>query len=135
MWKTRLVPEVIDSNQLYLAYQQIIRTRPDGATFNDGDIFDHAVYNPRDGKKTVLYQYDGGYFSAPELYSEDYRFYQSIEYDKERDRLIASATGTAFHLGDRVRVRAARVNIPLGEINFDLLPPEEAEQEAEQAAN
>ena len=57
------------------------------------------------------------------------------EFDKERDRLIASATGTTFRLGDRVRVRAARVNIPLGEINFDLLPPEEAEENAEQTAN
>ncbi len=34
---------VIDKNQQYMAYQQIVRTRPDGATFNDGDIFDHAV--------------------------------------------------------------------------------------------
>ncbi len=34
---------VIDKNQQYMAYQQLVRTRPDGATFNDGDIFDHAV--------------------------------------------------------------------------------------------
>jgi ribonuclease R len=51
------------------------------------------------------------------------------EYDRERGRLVSAATGTTFRLGDRVRVRAAHANIPLGEINFDLLPP--AEEEAE----
>jgi len=49
------------------------------------------------------------------------------EYDADRGRLIGTATGITFRLGDRVRVRAARVNIPLGEINFDLLPPMEEE--------
>ena len=53
-----------------------------------------------------------------------------FEYDRERSRLVGSATGVAFHLGDRVRVRAARVSIPLGEINFDLLPPAEETAEA-----
>ncbi len=47
------------------------------------------------------------------------------EYDKERSRLVGSATGTVFKLGDRVRVRAESVNVPLGEINFELLPPRE----------
>ena len=45
------------------------------------------------------------------------------EFDKERSRLVGSATGTVFKLGDRVRVRLERANIPLGEINFELLPP------------
>ena len=45
------------------------------------------------------------------------------EFDRERGRLIGSATGTVFKLGDRVRVRAESVNVPLGEINFELLPP------------
>jgi len=47
-----------------------------------------------------------------------------FEYDADRSRLIGTATGITFRLGDRVRVRAARVNVPLGEINFDLLPVE-----------
>ena len=45
------------------------------------------------------------------------------EYDRERGRLVGSATGTVFKLGDRVRVRVERVNVPLGEINFQLAPP------------
>ena len=45
------------------------------------------------------------------------------EFDKERSRLVGSATGTVFQLGDRVRVRVERVNVPLGEVNFELLPP------------
>jgi len=49
------------------------------------------------------------------------------EYDADRSRLIGTATGITFRLGDRVRVRAARVNVPLGEINFDLLPVEDGE--------
>ena len=48
-----------------------------------------------------------------------------FEYDRDRSRLIGTATGTIFRLGDRVRVRAAQANVPLGEINFDLLPPVE----------
>jgi len=48
-----------------------------------------------------------------------------FEYDADRSRLIGTATGITFRLGDRVRVRAARVSVPLGEINFDLLPVEE----------
>ena len=54
------------------------------------------------------------------------------EYDRERGRLVSAATGTTFRLGDRVRVRAAHANIPLGEINFDLLPPEEADSDLSQ---
>ena len=50
-----------------------------------------------------------------------------FEYDADRSRLIGTATGITFRLGDRVRVRAARVNVPLGEINFDLLPVEDGE--------
>jgi len=49
------------------------------------------------------------------------------EYDKEREQLVGSATGTVFRLGDRVRVAAELVNVPLGEINFELLPPKEEE--------
>ena len=64
------------------------------------DIFDHAVYNPRDGKKTVLYKYDSGYFSAPELYSEDYRFYQSIEYNKERELFVCGLYRMNLDNGD-----------------------------------
>ncbi len=45
------------------------------------------------------------------------------EFDRERGRLVGSATGTVFKLGDRVRVRIERANVPLGEINFELLPP------------
>lgn len=45
------------------------------------------------------------------------------EYDADRGRLVGSATGAVFKPGDRVRVRVERVNIPLGEINFELLPP------------
>lgn len=47
------------------------------------------------------------------------------EYDGERNRLVGSATGAVFALGDRVRVRAERANVPLGEIDFQLLPPRE----------
>ena len=50
-----------------------------------------------------------------------------FEYDGERGRLIGTATGVTFRLGDRVRVRATQANIPLGDINFDLLPPAEEE--------
>ena len=46
-----------------------------------------------------------------------------FEYDRERNLLRGEATGTVFRLGDRVRVRVERVSIPLGEINFELLPP------------
>lgn len=45
------------------------------------------------------------------------------EYDRARSRLRGSATGTVFALGDRVRVRAESASVPLGEINFALLPP------------
>jgi ribonuclease R len=55
-----------------------------------------------------------------------------FEYDADRGRLIGTATGITFRLGDRVRVRAAQANIPLGEINFDLLPPAEADAGAEE---
>lgn len=46
-----------------------------------------------------------------------------FEFDADRNRLVGSATGTVFKPGDRVRVRAERVSVPLGEINFELLPP------------
>ena len=45
------------------------------------------------------------------------------EFDKARSRLVGEATGNVFALGDRVRVRVERVNVPLGEINFQLVPP------------
>ncbi len=45
------------------------------------------------------------------------------EYDRERGRLVGEATGTVFKPGDRVRVKAEYANVPLGEINFRLLPP------------
>ena len=50
-----------------------------------------------------------------------------FEYDKDRSLLIGTATGITFRLGDRVRVKAVQANVPLGEINFDLLPPEETD--------
>ena len=56
------------------------------------------------------------------------------EYDGARNLLLGSATGTVFKLGDRVRVRVERVSIPLGEINFELLPPpreDEVQRESE----
>ena len=34
-----------------------------------------------------------------------------------------AAGGRVYALGDAVRVRVERVNVPLGEINFELLPP------------
>ena len=45
------------------------------------------------------------------------------EFDKSRSQLVASGTGNAFRLGDRVRVRVEQVNVPMGEINFTLVPP------------
>ncbi|MGM9626436.1 MAG: DUF5050 domain-containing protein [Eubacteriales bacterium] len=48
-------------------------------------IFNHALYNPAENQKTVLYDYDDSFFSGPELYTEDYRFYPGIEYDTERE--------------------------------------------------
>ena len=45
------------------------------------------------------------------------------EFDRSRSVLRGSATGTTFKPGDRVRVRALSANVPLGEINFELLPP------------
>ena len=48
-----------------------------------------------------------------------------FEYDKDRNRLLGEATGICFNLGDRVRVQVERVSIPLGEINFLLVPPRE----------
>ena len=63
-------------------------------------IFDHALYNSVDGKKTVLYEYDGSYFSGPELYSENYRFYHSIEYDKERDIFVTGLYRMNLKNGD-----------------------------------
>ncbi len=44
-------------------------------------------------------------------------------FNKDKNCLIGDATGTVFQLGDRVRVRAESANVPLGEINFQLLPP------------
>ena len=51
-----------------------------------------------------------------------------FEYDKDRSQLTGTATGVTFRLGDRVRVKAVQANVPLGEINFDLLPPAESEE-------
>ena len=45
------------------------------------------------------------------------------EFDKSHSQLVASGTGNAFRLGDRVRVRVEQVNVPMGEINFTLVPP------------
>ena len=57
------------------------------------------------------------------------------EYDAVRRRLFGTATGTVFKPGDRVRVRAVQVSVPLGEINFELLPPrQDGEAEAEPGA-
>lgn len=57
------------------------------------------------------------------------------EYDAVRRRLFGTATGTVFKPGDRVRVRAVQVSVPLGEINFELLPPRQDEEaEAEPGA-
>ncbi|MBQ3269645.1 MAG: ribonuclease R [Clostridia bacterium] len=47
------------------------------------------------------------------------------EFDRFRSMLRGSATGTTFKPGDRVRVRAESANVPLGEINFELVPPRE----------
>ncbi len=47
------------------------------------------------------------------------------EFDRDRGRLVGEATGTVFKPGDRVRVEVERVSVPLGEINFRLLPPRE----------
>jgi len=44
-------------------------------------------------------------------------------YDAGHSRLVGEATGAAFSLGDRVRVRVERVFVPAGEIDFALLPP------------
>ena len=59
-----------------------------GTIIKEVHIFDHSLYNPMDGKKTVLYEYDGSYFTGPELYSGNFRFYHSIEYDKARDMFV-----------------------------------------------
>ena len=50
------------------------------------------------------------------------------EFNKERGWLVGSATGTIFKLGDRVRVRIESAHVPLGEINFELLPPRVEEE-------
>ena len=50
-------------------------------------------------------------------------------YDAERSRIVGEATGTVFKLGDRVRVRMESAVIPAGEINFELLPPEQKDRE------
>lgn len=71
-----------------------------GVIIKEVHIFDHALYDPTDGKKTVLYEYNGNYFSGPELYSEDYRFYHSIEYDKERDLFITGLYRMNLKNGD-----------------------------------
>jgi len=43
--------DVLSENQRLMAYQHIIRTRPDGATFRDGDMWNTA---PEDGVYTVM---------------------------------------------------------------------------------
>ena len=53
------------------------------------------------------------------------------EYDAAHRRLFGTATGTVFGLGDRVRVRAVQVSIPLGEINFELVPPRQGDETEE----
>ena len=53
------------------------------------------------------------------------------EFDKDRGRLVGSATGTVFKVGDRVRVRIERASVPLGEINFELLPPRQSDAAVE----
>ena len=42
-------------------------------------------------------------------------------YDADRGRIVGEATGNAYTLGDRVRVRVESANVPAGEINFELL--------------
>jgi len=71
-----------------------------GTIIKEVHIFDHALYDPVDGKKTVLYEYDGSYFTGPELYSEDYRFYHSIEYDKTRDLFVTGLYRMNLKSGD-----------------------------------
>ena len=46
-------------------------------------------------------------------------------FNREKGCLVGEATGGVFRAGDRVRVRPDTVNVPLGEINFILLPPKE----------
>lgn len=46
-------------------------------------------------------------------------------FNREKSCLVGEATGAVFKPGDRVRVRADSVNVPLGEINFVMLPPRE----------
>lgn len=45
------------------------------------------------------------------------------EFDAAHSRLVGNGAGIVFRVGDRVRVRAQSASIPLGEINFALLPP------------
>lgn len=49
-------------------------------------------------------------------------------YDEPNQRIVGQATGAVFKLGDRVRVRMESANVPAGEINFELLPPAEAQK-------
>ena len=56
------------------------------------------------------------------------------EYDREHSRLYGTATGTVFKPGDRVRVRIERASIPLGEINFALVPPAKGSGSEEEAS-
>ncbi|MGM9652112.1 MAG: DUF5050 domain-containing protein [Eubacteriales bacterium] len=71
-----------------------------GVITKEVHIFDHALYDPMTGKKTVLYEYDGSYFSGPELFSQDYRFYHSIEYDEARKLFVTGLYRMNLKNGD-----------------------------------
>ncbi len=71
-----------------------------GVMIEEVHIFDHALYNPLEAKKTVLYEYDGSYFSGPELYADNYRFYHSIEYDREKELFVTGLYRMNLKNGD-----------------------------------
>lgn len=71
-----------------------------GVIIKEVHIFDHALFDPIAGKKTVLYEYDGSYFTGPELYTDNYRFYHSIEYDEERELFVTGLYRMNLKNGD-----------------------------------
>ena len=60
----------------------------------------HALYNPLEGKKTMLYEHDRSGFTGPELFDGDYRFYSDIIFDEERELFVTGLYRMNLKNGD-----------------------------------
>ena len=64
------------------------------------EINDLALYDPESGNKSLLYQYGDSYFTGVELFTDNYRFYPSIEYDEEGGLFVCGLYRMELKTGD-----------------------------------